>query len=205
MMQQIRVSDDAELCKQVLALDALLYRSITLQELVALAESLIADETHLRQIIGFCGSFLTLREDTVYFVHQSAKDFLFAKASRDIFPRGTEEVHRAIFSKSLAILSSTLHRDMYGLKALGTAVEDVKPPELDLLAASRYPCIYWIDHLHESKPRSLANSSSNQEVVGVVTEFLRKKYLYWLEGLSLCKSLERGMVSMVKLWSLVHV
>jgi hypothetical protein len=83
-IQQIRLSDDAELCKQVLALDALLYLSITLQELVALAESLIADETHLGQIIGFCGSFLTLREDTVYFVHQSAKEFLFAKASRNI-------------------------------------------------------------------------------------------------------------------------
>jgi hypothetical protein len=171
MMQQISASDNAELCKQVLALDALVYRPITLEELVALAESLITDETHLRQIIGFCGSFLTLREDTVYFVHQSAKDFLFAKASRDLFPRGTEEVHRVIFSKSLVILSSTLHRDMYSLKSLGTAVEDVEPPEPDPLAASRYPCIYWIDHLHESKPRSLANRGSDPEVVGVVAEF----------------------------------
>jgi hypothetical protein len=207
MMQQIDVSDDAELCKQVLALNALVYRPITLEELVALAESLgdIADKTHLRQIIGFCGSFLTLREDTVYSVHQSAKDFLFAKASRDLFPRGTEEVHRVIFSKSLVILSSTLHRDMYSLKALGTAVEDVEPPKPDLLAASRYPCIYWIDHLHESKPRSLANRGSDPEVVGVVAEFLRKKYLYWLEGLSLCKSLGRGVVLMAKLWSLVQV
>jgi hypothetical protein len=205
MMQQISASDDAELCKQVLALDALVYRPITLEELVALAESLITDETHLRQIIGFCGSFLTLREDTVYFVHQSAKDFLFAKASRDLFPRGTEEVHQVIFSKSLVILSSTLHRDMYSLKALGTAIEDVEPPEPDPLAASRYPCIYWIDHLHESKPRSLVNSGSDPEVVGVVAEFLRKKYLYWLEGISLCKSLGRGLISIAKLWSLVQV
>jgi hypothetical protein len=180
MMQQMNVLDNAELCKQVLALNALVYRPITLEELVALAESLgdIADETHLRQIIGFCGSFLTLREDTVYFVHQSAKDFLFTTASRDIFPRGTEEVHRVIFLKSLAILSSTLRRDMYGLKALGTPVKDVKPARPDPLAASRYLCIYWIDHLHESKPRSLANRGSDPEVVGVVAEFLRKKYLY---------------------------
>jgi hypothetical protein len=207
MMQQIDVSDDPELCKQVLALNALVYRPITLEELVALAESLgdIADKTHLQQIISSCGSFLTLRENTVYFVHQSAKDFLFKKASRDIFPRGTEEVHRVIFSKSLAILSSTLRRDMYNLKALGTHVEDVEPARPDPLPASRYPCIYWIDHLHESKPRSLANRDSDPEVVGIVAEFLRKKYLYWLEGLSLCKSLGRGVVSMAKLWSLVQV
>jgi hypothetical protein len=125
--------------------------------------------------------------------------------SGDIFPRGAEEVHRVIFSKSLAILSSTLHRGMYGLKALGTPAEDVEPPEPDPLAASRYPCIYWIDHLHDSKPKSCANSVSELQVVGVVAEFLRKKYLYWLEGLNLCESLGKGIVSIAKLWSLVQV
>jgi hypothetical protein len=205
MTQQISASGDAELCKQVLAFHALVYRPITLEELVALAESLIADKTHLRQIIGFCGSFLIPREDTVYFVHQSAKDFLFAEASGDIFPRGTKEVHRVTFLKSLVILSSTLHRDMYGLKALGSAVEDVEPHEPDPLAASRYPCIYWIDRLHESKPSSLASSGSDSEVVGVVAEFLKNKFLHWLEGLSLCKCLETGVISRAKLWSLVQV
>jgi hypothetical protein len=70
IMQQISVLDNAELCKQVLALDALVYRLITLGELVALAKSLgdIADETDLREI-SFYRLFLTLREDTVYFVH----------------------------------------------------------------------------------------------------------------------------------------
>ena len=40
MMQQISVSDDATLCKQVLASAALVYRPITLQELVALTKPL---------------------------------------------------------------------------------------------------------------------------------------------------------------------
>jgi hypothetical protein len=205
MMHQMSKSADAEICRCVLASVAVLYRPVTISELLALVEQLEEVGDDVREIVSLCGSFLTLREDTVRFVHQSAKDFLFAKASRDLFPRGTEEVHRVIFSKSLVILSRTLHRDMYSLKALGTAVEDVEPPEPDPLAASRYSCIYWIDHLHESKPRSLANSGSDPEVVGVVAEFLRKKYLYWLEGLSLCKSLGRGVISIAKLWSLVQV
>jgi hypothetical protein len=206
MMQQISMSDDAELCKQVLALEALVYQPITLEELVAFVEPLknIADED-LREIISLCGSFLTLREDTVYFVHQSAKDFLLEKACGDIFPSGAEAVHRIIFTRSLAILASTLHRDMYGLKAPGLPIENVTRPDSDPLAASRYPCIYWIDHLHDSKPTFSANNDCTLQVRGVVDKFLRTKYLYWLEGLSLCRSLGRGVVSIAKLWSLVQV
>jgi hypothetical protein len=208
MMDQISESDSAEICRQILASTAVLYRPVTISELIALVEQLedlAEDLESVREIIGLCRSFLTLREDTIYFVHQSAKDFLFAKAFVDIFPNGAEEVHRVIFSKSLATLTSTLHRNMYGLKALGTHVEDVEIPKPDSLAASRYPCIYWIDHLHDSKPKFYANSVSDLQVVGVVAEFLRNKYLYWLEGLSLCKSLGKGVVSIAKLWSLVQV
>jgi hypothetical protein len=206
MMQQISVSDDAELCKQILALEALVYRPITLEELVALVEPLrdTADED-LREIVSLCGSFLTLREDTVYFVHQSAKDFLLEKACGDIFPSGAEEVHRVISTKSLAILSSTLYRDMYGLKALGFSIENVTRSDPDSLAASRYSCVYWIDHLHDSKSNFSTNINRDLQVRRVVDEFLRAKYLYWLEGLSLCKSLGRGIVSIEKLWSLVQV
>jgi hypothetical protein len=206
MIQQINVSDDAELCKQVLALDALVYRPITLRELVALAEPLrdTADK-YLREIISLCGSFLTLREDTVYFVHQSAKDFLLEKASRDIFLSSAKEVHRVIFTRSLAVLSSTLHRDMYGLKVLGLPIENATQPDPNPLAALRYPCVYWIDHLHDSEPDFSANNNCDLQVRDVVDEFLRTKYLYWLEGLSLCKSLGRGVVSIAKLWSLVQV
>ena len=82
-MQQISKTDDAKLCKQVLAAVALVYRPIMLKELVTLVEPLegITDDLELQEIISLCGSFLTLRERTVYFMHQSAKDFLLAKAA----------------------------------------------------------------------------------------------------------------------------
>jgi hypothetical protein len=196
-------SDDAEICRCVLASIAVLYRPVTIPELVALVEQLNDVSDDVREIISLCGSFLTLREDTVYFVHQSAKDFLFVKALDEVFPHGTKDVHRVMFSKSLAILSTTLHRDIYNLKALGSPIENIIPPNLDPLAASRYSCVYWIDHLYDSKPNS--SSVGDLQVLGVVNEFLRKKYLYWLEALSLCKRLGRGVVSMAKLWSLVQV
>jgi hypothetical protein len=207
MMQQISVSDDASLCKQVLALAALVYRPITLEELIALAEPLedIADEAEVREIISLCGSFLSLRVGTVYFVHQSAKEFLFANTASEVFPDGAKAVHRVIFSRSLAILCQTLHRDMYSLKAQGTPINSVQPPESDPLLASRYPCVHWIDHLYDSKPKSWAEGVGNLQITDSINEFITKKYLYWLEGLSLCKSIVKGVISMAKLCSLVQV
>ncbi|KAG9186443.1 hypothetical protein G6011_09551 [Alternaria panax] len=204
MMQQMSESDDADTCRCVLASTAVLYRPVTIRELVELVEQVKDVSSDVREIIDLCGSFLTVREDTVYFVHQSAKDFLFEKACHKVFPNGAEDIHRAIFLTSLAYLSTTLHRDMYSLKALGSAVENVKPPHADPLAASRYSCVYWIDHLCELKPESLASNVGELRVLGAVHEFLRKKYLYWLEGLSLCKSVGKGVVSMEKLWLLVQ-
>jgi hypothetical protein len=208
MLRQISESDRAEICRQVLASTAVLYRPVTVFELVALVEPLedfVNSLGSVQEIISLCGSFLTLQEDTVYFVHQSAKDFLFTNAFDEILPNGTEATHQAIFSRSLAILSRTLQRDMYGLEALGFAIEDVQPPKPDPLTASRYSCVYWIDHLYDSKPKSRADGGSDWQVSGLVSKFLEEKYLYWLEGLSLCKSVEKGVVSMKKIWSLVQV
>ncbi|KAL1641203.1 hypothetical protein SLS61_010182 [Didymella pomorum] len=207
MIQQISKSDDAKLCKQMLASIALVYRPITLAELTALVEQLedIADDPEsLREIIGLCGSFLTLREETVYFVHQSAKDFLLARAAEEVFPSGREDVHYTIFVRSLELLSRTLQRDMYGLEALGYPAEDIKQPDLDPLAASRYSCMYWVDHLCDSNPKSSASYVNSLQDGGSIDVFIREKYLYWLEGLSLCKSIPKGVVSMAKLWSLVQ-
>ena len=207
MMLQIGKSDDAELCKQVLASISLVYRPITLKELVALVEQLgeIANDKELREIIGLCGSFLILREDTIYFVHQSAKDFLLAQAAEEVFPSGREDVHHAIVANSLKIMSRTLQRDMYGLKAPGYPVNDIKQPDSDPLATSRYSCIYWVDHLCDSNAVSLASHAEDLQDGGVVDVFIKEKYLYWLEALGLCKSVSKGVVTMAKLRSLVQV
>jgi hypothetical protein len=73
-----------------------------------------------------------------------------------------------------------------------------------LLATARYPCVYWIDHLHDSEPKCWPNSVADPQMRAVYN-FLREKYLYWLEGLSLCHSIGKGVVSMEKLWLLVQV
>jgi hypothetical protein len=145
MMGQICDSNNSTLCKRILASIATVYEPITLFELTSLLETLedVSDDLDsLQEIIGLCGSFLTIRKYTIYFVHQSAKDYLLAKASVEVFPSGKGETHHKIFSRSLEVMSRTLRRDIYSLGQLGYPIEMVKQPDPDPLIASRYSCIY---------------------------------------------------------------
>lgn len=145
MIQQMSDSDDADTCRCVLASTAVLYRPVTIPELIALMqplENLVNNLESVQEIVSLCRSFLTLRNDTVYFVHQSAKDFLLRKAYREIFPRGADEIHQVIFTRSLPILSSILRRDMFSLKEPGLPIKSISLPNPDPLGATRYSCVY---------------------------------------------------------------
>ncbi|KAI9147007.1 Vegetative incompatibility protein [Paramyrothecium foliicola] len=204
MLQYMRNSDDAELCRLVLAVVTILYRPITLHELTALVAQLgdLADDLpSLKETIAQCGSFLILREETVYFVHQSAKDFLLAEdVSAEIFPHGIENIHYSIFERSLQTLTNTLKRDIYGLEKLGYCIDDIQLPIPDPLVAARYSCVYWMDHFCASN----GTENHSLEDGGIIDKFLRDKYIYWLEAASLCKGLSKAVLSIQELWSLTQ-
>ncbi|RSL40077.1 hypothetical protein CEP54_016197 [Fusarium duplospermum] len=203
MMEQISGSSDAECCKEILAIASVVYRPITLEELKVFIESLEeGDYDDLPQIIDSCGSFLTLREGVIYFVHQSAKDFLVNKASDQVLPSGAAHQHHVIFSKSLEALSETLERDVYALGVPGFPTDQVSPPDPDPLASIGYSCVFWVDHLDASEP-GVKMSDRDLQDAGIIYEFLRRKYLYWLESLSLLRSLPEGVMAVQKLEALV--
>ena len=209
MLEQVCDSDYADLCKRVLATVATVYRPITLEELTTLVEEvqdLLDDLASIREIIGLCGSFLTVREHTVYFVHLSVKDFLLAAGSKKIFPSGKEEIHYHIFSRSLHILSRTLKRDMYNLSAPGHSIEDVEIPDPDPLVTVHYSCVYWIDHLCAWNFTLLDNSGNGIPNGPVMIEnFLRTKYLHWIEAVSLCQSMSECVLAMARLEAILQV
>jgi WD40 repeat protein len=207
MMRQIVDSDEANLCKRILALAAVVYRPVTLTELTSLVDiprNISQNLKWLAQIISLCGSFLTVRGDVIYFVHQSARDYLLTKASAEIFPSGEGQIHYETFKRSIAAMSITLKRDMYEIRAPGCLIEQVKAPSPDPLSASCYSCVYWVDHLNEWD-HPPGNSFTDLKVGGTVDVFIRNKYLYWLEALSLCRSVSQGVLGMAKLESLMEV
>ncbi|PQE30882.1 hypothetical protein CJF32_00011342 [Rutstroemia sp. NJR-2017a WRK4] len=160
-------------------------------------DEVAGDYEALMEVIGLCGSFLTLRGRTISFIHQSAKDFLHGQALGKVFPPGKEKVNYIIFSRSLEIMSRTLRRDIYSLRVPGISIDQVKQPDSDPLAAARYSCLYWVDHLLDSNTRG--NSNDDLKDNGSVYRFLTQSYLFWLEALSLMKSLPHGIVIVRKL------
>jgi hypothetical protein len=206
MLNQIIDSKYAELCKSILAVVSTVYRPVTLDELVALVDmpdEVAGDYEALSEIIGLCGSFLTLRGRTTSFVHQSAKDFLHGQALGKVFPSGKEKVNYTIFSRSLEVMSRTLRRDVYNLRAPGISMDQVKQPDPDPLAAARYSCFYWVDHLLDSNTGG--NSNDELKDSGSVHKFLYQSFLYWFEALSLMRSLANGIVMIRKLADWVQV
>ncbi|KAH8900609.1 hypothetical protein GQ53DRAFT_863078 [Thozetella sp. PMI_491] len=186
MMAYILESEDATLCKDILAILACL---------VNLPDDFSDDESLLK-IIGLCGSFLTLRQRTIYFVHQSAKDFLLQDTPNNILPSGQQDLHYTIFSRSLQSMSENLRRDIYELHAPGFPIDKVKQPSPDPLAPIRYSCIYWIGHLCDCSHTKVSKDLHDN---GLVETFLLENYLYWLEALSLLRSTSSGVLSIIKL------
>ncbi len=207
MMEQIRLKPrHLELCQRVLSTVTAAYRPLHLQELHVLSDLPTQDANVNRStemIVKMCGSFLTIRDENVYIIHQSANDFLVMDAFNEIFPSGTRDVHHTMFSASIQIMSRTLRRDIISLGAPGFPINQVKQPEPDPLAAAWYACVYWVDHLCDSS--RTAGQDNDLQDGGAVDDFVRKKYLYWLEALSLCRSMSEGVLSMAKLEGLLQV
>uniref|UniRef100_A0A0B7JQF2 NACHT domain-containing protein n=1 Tax=Bionectria ochroleuca TaxID=29856 RepID=A0A0B7JQF2_BIOOC len=187
MVEHVCDSEDADLCREVLAIASVVYRPVN----------------HLQIWTRMRLNKSLPRVDVVYFLHQSAKDYLLNKAFGYILPSGTAHQHRAILLNSLERLSEILQRDVYGLKAPGVDIDDISTPDPDPLSRVRYSCLYWVDHLDESEcDTKMANEALNDE--GVVHEFFRTKYLYWLEALSLLRSMSEGVLAMEKLWRFIE-
>ncbi|CRK31727.1 hypothetical protein BN1708_005529 [Verticillium longisporum] len=189
-------SRDTKLCIHILATLSVAYRPIALDELAVLIE---ASEGYkdgvqtLQEDIRLCGSFLTLRDGVVYFVHQSAKDYLLSQDSGEILPLGIAHQHSVVFSTSLKILSRRLRRDIYDLAAPGILIDEIHPPDPDPLAPVRYGCKYWADHLCQSGPDRM------QETEGCLHVFLKQTFLHWLEAMSLCREIPHAVQAIQKL------
>ncbi|KAJ6008970.1 hypothetical protein N7522_003986 [Penicillium canescens] len=205
MIEQVRNSVDAEPCKRILAVMSIVYRPIAFDELaslVKLPDELSGDSAALSEIVAVCGSFLAVREDTIVFVHQSAKEFLLKETQNGVFSRGVEAEHRTIFSRSLQAMFKTLRRDIFQIKFPGFPIEKVIPPSPNPLAAAKYACVYWVDHFHHSGCHKRNDLRVDER--GCVNDFLQKKYLHWLEALSILGSLSQGIAAMLMLEALLQ-
>lgn len=208
-----RVCDPSisDISRKVIAIATVAYRPLTNEELVPLInngrheQTMLPSEYDWEDVLGHCGSFLTMKRGTIYFVHQSAKDFLVKEGSHWLFPNGTEYVHREIFKVSIIFMRNTLRKDMYNLIDPAFSIDDLSQHNLgdDLLIPIRYGCVYWIDHFAQSIYKGTTDIHDSFKSHKLVEEFLKEKYVYWLEALSLLRSISDGIVGMQRLEKLV--
>lgn len=195
-----------EYCRRVISTAAIVYRPLRLCELGLLAclpVDISSRPGSIAKAVAMCGSFLTIRDDSVYLIHQSVKDYLAEEGASSIFTSGIAATHQTIFSRSLQVMTDVLQRDMYALRQPGYPIDKVEPPNPDPLETVRYACVYWIDHLRDCDPSS--NAATDLRDDGSVAKFLTSKYLYWLEALSLIRSLSEGTASILRLRALLLV
>ena len=90
--------NDIESCRRILCSITLAFRPLRLTEIAVFAK---ISESELEILVEYCGSFITIRGETAYLIHQSAKDYLSDCKKKRHFYLGTRERARQ-YGRSLS-------------------------------------------------------------------------------------------------------
>lgn len=192
MLEDVEGMDDGETrehCRAVLRAATIARRPLKIQELrfvAALPDKDFDDLDILRKVVQLCGSFLTLRDDVVYFVHQSARDYFDTDLGQRIFTLGGQALeHEQLSCRCLDIMARALKQDVCNLRLPGTLASEVKDTVIDehIAADVQYACVFWISHLLQTGVSSDCESIFGDS--GPVHTFFQRTVLYWFEALSL--------------------
>lgn len=198
ILQQLAKREDKDAYRILLSTVTAAERPLRLEELLTFINSQwTVNETttttslrDMQDILKDCGSFISIRNDTVYFVHQSVKDYMMGTTARGIiFPSGIEYQHYTMFMSSLNAMLLVLKHDIYGLKDPGSDTDTISPPDPDPLAPIAYCCIFWVDHLLRSCESGASRDKLFLKDGKALHSFLKLKYLCWLEALALLRCL----------------
>ncbi|KAL7793996.1 hypothetical protein V8C43DRAFT_280834 [Trichoderma afarasin] len=198
MITQIRQQrrGNAKFCWKIISTIFTAYYPLRLGELGLLSglpKNISAHLESIANLVTLCGSFLTIRQGIVYFIHQSAKEFL----STEVFHSDVARRHADIYEQSITAIS-TLSQNIYGLLDLGFRSEHAWGPESNPLAPMRYSCFCWIGHFCDAygantKPETRL---ALQEKLWL---FLKDYVLRWLESILLFGGLADALRSLQRM------
>ncbi|KAL7796183.1 hypothetical protein V8C43DRAFT_320981 [Trichoderma afarasin] len=142
----------------------------------------------LESITKDCGSIFSIRNDVVYFIHQSAKDYIL----KEKFPLGLRSQHLRMFQTSTEAMSKFLKYDIYDLKTPGIHINEIQPQVPDPIAPIKYCCVFWAHHLFSCQPPA-AESEQSPDIDTILIRFLKKTFLCWVESLALMRRLPNAL------------
>ncbi|KAH6949467.1 hypothetical protein DER45DRAFT_580374 [Fusarium avenaceum] len=172
--------------QQIISIMLTVFRPVSLQELGLLISNFqgkVSDE-RMRKVVGSCGSFLSVRNDFVHFVHESAKEFLSNPTYNAHYDAPAQ--HYNILRTSFNIMSKFLKRDMF------RSENSVERASASLL----YPCTKWASHLQKCKDEALVHELGDGSHLD---KFLRTNYLDWILALGYMGVTSDGILAMYEL------
>ncbi|CAN9182999.1 unnamed protein product [Alternaria alternata] len=199
MLQQLRrakIKGHVKFREDLLRVMTVACRPLTVEEVGYVAGLLDRDAGSVRMIqdlVNSCGSFLTIRENTIYFVHQSAKDYFTTGPGCIIFPNGQPQAHEELARRLLDSMWYKLTTDVCGVRWPGTQVHEA----MDQVVCQRLPlhvqyaCCHWADHVKAG--------GMTLEDGGAVHAFLKARLLMLFEALSWLGRVSDGMGAMRQL------
>lgn len=126
------------------------------------------------EVVRYCGCFLSVRESFIYFVHESAKDFLLNHNYG--FEYDAQQQHYEILIASLTSMA--------------------KLPFIDDFELVKYPCTKWAFHVSRCKTVVQAEELRSGSHID---EFLRESYLEWFRALGYLRVVSDGILCMLEL------
>ena len=192
-----------ERCLRLLKVMKLAYQPLDVIEIRSVTGFLDRDMA-IETLIDRCASLIKIRGTRIEFIHQSARDYLTGKSEYSVPDFYDKYGHSDITLNCVNCLRDGLKVNLVDLPRPDSTRESVKEMKdkgkSAVLAGVGYAATFWVQHLKLAKyTLRIQNALSGP---GEISQFLRTKFLEWLECLSLLDQLP-GAVEAFKVSSSV--
>ena len=147
------------------------------------------------------------QSDPIRLLHPSFREFLFDKqrCSETAFWIDEKEVHRMIAKHCLHVMSIALKRNVCCLETPGMLRRDIPAILVNekIPAHVQYACRYWVSHVREAA--GLYGSDVIFHDDGLLEDFFRTSYLFWLEAMSLIGRIPDAIDALIALQQISKV
>ena len=186
---------------------------VTLLEMLsitALSDLLSMKVDSVQRTLGSLGSVLNIPSDTkqpIRLLHPSFRDFLLDKVRcrHERFHVQSEIAHADLAIRCLDVLCEGLRRDVCDLEAPDASPQQVSENLLNhhLPKHVQYACQHWIGHLECASPQQRTQLGLHDS--GEVHDFFKKRFLYWMEAMSLMGKMPEAVLMMKMLSAMLMV